>query len=83
MQRVCGMTQLDVQCAACSLRLCERLTTRLAHRAEMGHNKHAIAEMVAPVPWSAQKTRSRLEIPSVLRTLDKSGTRHSVDVCGL
>ena len=81
MHRVCGMCQLDVQCAACSLRLCKRLASRLAHSAAMGHNKHAIAEMVAPVPWSAQKTRSRLEIPSVLRTLDKSRTR--ADVCGL
>ena len=37
MQRVCGMCQLDVQCAACSLRLCERLASRLAHSAEMGY----------------------------------------------
>ena len=60
MQRVCGMFQLDVQCAACSLRLCERLAMQACSQRSNGYT-HAIAPMFAlSVPrWSA-KTRSQL-----------------------
>ena len=57
--QVCGMTQLDVQCAACSLRLCERLASRLAHSAEMYYYKDRLQKCLGSCA-ALSKTRSRL-----------------------
>ena len=55
MQRVCGMTQLDVQCAACSLRLWERLAVQACAQRSNGFHKHyctAMALLTELVPSS-------------------------------
>ena len=77
MQRVGGMTQLDVQCAACSLRLWERLAVQACAQRSNGYT-HVTAAMLALLCRAGQPKPDAACIPSVLHTLarcqvDKNG----------